>query len=300
MGRGQTLQRKMRPAIPPQVGEAGSANPLMIGLSLVHLRFTELAALMFKFPRIHDGAKLALQWSNITSNMRKPGRALISGTMGTIWEARVVTSGRLNIIDIHVRPALLQWASEAKAEAIQLKTDFTSQSFINYRRWIGRQIEAGAGALHRITKRVEPPIEDAVYVHTAKLPDTLSEERKKADEMKTTKAIQATRIRQPFPFKGEYVGKFCGGCGTAFETHRVWTMDARVASTSGLKELFCSSCGYRALPFLPSGDLCSCDVPPTTGVWCTDCGVVRTYLPPKKPDMSNNFPPSLKLYFEWN
>ena len=85
-----------------------SDDPFMVGLSLVHLRFCELAALMNKFSVVQDGAKLALQWSNITANMRKPGRTLIAATRGSIWEARVIVAGHAHIIDMHLRLTLIQ------------------------------------------------------------------------------------------------------------------------------------------------------------------------------------------------
>ena len=47
--RGNELKLKMRPVMPPQVGELGAADPLMLGMSLVHLRFCELAAMIHKF-----------------------------------------------------------------------------------------------------------------------------------------------------------------------------------------------------------------------------------------------------------
>ena len=39
MGRGRTLERKMRPAIWPRACEHGTADKVMLGLKVVHLRF---------------------------------------------------------------------------------------------------------------------------------------------------------------------------------------------------------------------------------------------------------------------
>ena len=56
-GRGEFLERKMRPAVPTQAGSEGTANPYMMGLPLMHLRCTELAALMHKHCQTGELAK---------------------------------------------------------------------------------------------------------------------------------------------------------------------------------------------------------------------------------------------------
>ena len=48
---------------------------------------------------------------------------------------------------------------------------------LSYGRWVDSQLRLGAGALHAFTKRVEPPSEEAVYVHKAKSPNTAREEQ---------------------------------------------------------------------------------------------------------------------------
>ena len=73
-GRGEFLKRKMRPAIPTQVRNEGTANPYMMGLSLMHLRFAELAAYVLKFANKPEqcGEQFVLQWNSLTEQLRKP------------------------------------------------------------------------------------------------------------------------------------------------------------------------------------------------------------------------------------
>ena len=116
--------------------------------------------------------------------------------------------------------------------------------------------------MHKLAKRTDIPNEEAVYVHEAKSTSTVSAELKIAESKKAAKEVRVARAKQPFPYKAEYQGDCCGECGIAHASRRTWTMDARIGSTYGLKDLFCDNCGYRALPFLPSGDTCTCPAPP--------------------------------------
>jgi len=94
-GRGEFLERKMRPAVPTQAGSEGTANPYMMGLSLMHLRCTELAALMHKHCQTGELVKFLLQWSNITEAIRRPKGALLTAVRGTIWEMRALIVGAI-------------------------------------------------------------------------------------------------------------------------------------------------------------------------------------------------------------
>ena len=68
--------RKSRRVMPLCAGEDGHADPYMMALSLVHLRFCELAALIQKFCQTGELSRLTLQWSNIVESLRKCGGAL--------------------------------------------------------------------------------------------------------------------------------------------------------------------------------------------------------------------------------
>ena len=139
------VSRKSRRVMPLCAGEDGHADPYMIALSLVHLRFCELAALIHKFCQTGELSRLTLQWSNIVESLRKCGGAL-AHVRGTDWEARVRVIGHARIIDCEMRPLMLTWASAAKAELSKLKCEQKLRTKVAYDRWVDNQLRLGAGA----------------------------------------------------------------------------------------------------------------------------------------------------------
>ena len=85
IGRGETLERKWRAVIPHQAKEDATADHAMTGLALIHLRISELAALLFRHSvdPACNGAKTCLQWNSIVRKLRKPTGALTLSTDGT-------------------------------------------------------------------------------------------------------------------------------------------------------------------------------------------------------------------------
>ena len=90
--------------MPPLVGELGTADPNMIGMSLVHLRFCELAAFIHKCCQTGDCTKMVLQWSCITQKLRLPHGDLSKATRGNKWERQVAVVGHARILGTHLRP----------------------------------------------------------------------------------------------------------------------------------------------------------------------------------------------------
>ena len=123
------------------------------------------------------------------------------------------------MIDTHQRPLLIQWASAAKAELKRLKNEENSKAKVAYERWVDDQLRLGAGALHAITKRVAPPIEEAAYIHRAKSPTTVKREKAVAKEKREAAERKAgvrkcrDRPCQHCPTLESYEGEHCGECG---------------------------------------------------------------------------------------
>ena len=90
LGKGEQLERKWRPVLPPQAKEDGTADGKMTSLALLHLRFAELAALLFRYAAepTRNCTNLFLQWNAITAKLRGPNGALREAIVGTIWEMR--------------------------------------------------------------------------------------------------------------------------------------------------------------------------------------------------------------------
>ena len=63
---------------------------------------------------------------------------------------------------------MLSWAFAANTELSKLKCEQKLRTKVAYDRWVDNQLRLGAGALHQLTKRTAPPIEEAVYIHAAK------------------------------------------------------------------------------------------------------------------------------------
>ena len=104
--------------MPPQAKEDGTADGKMTSLALLHLRFAELAALLFRYAAepTRNCTNLFLQWDAITAKLRAPTGALRDATVGTIWEMRLSIIGTGRIVDAHLREPLIKWAGLAKRE----------------------------------------------------------------------------------------------------------------------------------------------------------------------------------------
>ena len=93
-----------------------------------------------------------------------------------IWQVRVAVAGHSNTRDMHLRPLLIQWAGMAKQEVRSRRDAQTAESRNAFRKWVDEQLRTGAGALHAIARRTDPPIEAAVYTHAAKTQQVLEAE----------------------------------------------------------------------------------------------------------------------------
>ena len=190
MGRGRALEKRMRPVITPQAGEDGNADFAMRGLSLIHLRFAELAAYVLKFANKPEqcGEQFVLQWISITEQLRKP-RGLLAEFLreDLSWEMRVLVVGHSSYKDLHLRPSILQWAGVAKKEVKSRRDAQTLVSRTGFRKWVAEQLRNGAGGLHALARRTEPPIEAAVHTHAAKTAQVLEAEFAKAEKMRQKK-----------------------------------------------------------------------------------------------------------------
>jgi len=143
----------------------------MLAFALLHLRFCELAAYLLRFhlKPMECNQHFFKQWSCITAQLRTPtGRLKIFLMQEPVWEFRVKLAGRANVGDEHFRKALILWAGEAKRACSARRDQQTAKAKQGFRKWTNDQLRLGAGALHALTKRVEPPIEAAVYIHRAK------------------------------------------------------------------------------------------------------------------------------------
>ena len=265
--------------MPLTAGADGHANPHMGGLMLVHLRFCELAALMNKFSTTGDCAPLVLQWSNIAESLRKCNGMLLH-VRGSIWEGRVISVGHLRILDCERRPTILAWASEAKAELAKLKVEQKLNTKVAYDRWVDHQLRLGAGALHQITKRIAPPIEDAVYIHPPKSLETVAREEVAAIKIQEgpirREAMRRLNLRpcQNCPTPDSHAGPACGDCGAKYGAVRC----CHSCKKEGLVERQCHECeGRTSLAFSPNSVRCICAAPPVKEPWCTQCGG-KTFL----------------------
>ena len=82
---------------------------------------------------------------------------------------------------------MIQWAGMAKKAVKARRDEQTRESRTGFRRWVADQLRSGAGALHAIARRTDPPIEAAVHTHAAKTAQVLEAEFAKAEKMRQKK-----------------------------------------------------------------------------------------------------------------
>ena len=184
----------MRPAILPQACEDGTADKVMLGLKVVRLRVCQLVAMLLRFriSRSKRNAQFYKQWEDITAKLRAPTGALKAvAAEGMVWATRIFMIGRASLFDWQLRDSMIAWASDAKAQVKARSTEQNKVSKTQYDRWVDGQLRLGAGALHALTKRADVPSEEAVYVHRAKSPNTVVEEKKKAEKARVAKIARA-------------------------------------------------------------------------------------------------------------
>ena len=151
---------------------------------------------------------------------------------------------------------------------------------MEYSRWVDGQLRLGAGALHALTRRTEPPIEEAVYVHRAKSPDTVWKEqdcankRRKAnvDRAKRMATLEQCQSRQCHrcPTMELQEGAHCGECGAA----RLHIRECVQCGKSDVRGIVCEACGGQTtMPYPSAAVRCSCASPaPNSSAYCTGCG----------------------------
>ncbi len=89
---------------------------------------------------------------------------------------------------------MIKWAGQAKRELMELKGKQKTTAHTDYKRWVDSQLRSGAGTLHAITKRSDPPLEGAVCIFKAKAPTTVHDEQEIANQKRKAKAVRAKKI----------------------------------------------------------------------------------------------------------
>ena len=295
-GRGTTLPRKKRPAVPMNGKDDGIMDTGDMGLMILHQRLCELAALLLRYQLTPGRCKpqFFAQWNNIVGKLLRPTGFLKVGTEGTKFEARMNWFGNARIDDAHLRMHMIKCAGEIKIEVKANTSKASKESRESYHRWVDDELRRGAGALHRLTKRTDEPIEAAVYVHPAKSDEVVEAELKSAEDAKQRRAKKdqarsnagprrplaislAADVnigssyrpchRCPSLFRRPH-DMHCQGCGEAFAPRQ-----CNPCGLIGIAGMYCTDCGRStSLPFQPDVFACSCSPPLVGRDFCTQCG----------------------------
>lgn len=307
LGRGSELPRKMRPAIPMNGREHGISDGRELGLTIMHLRLCELAALLLRHQLTPERCQpqFFAQWNAIVGKLRRPTGFLKTATDGTKLEFLLKVFGNARVSDFHLRTLMLQCASEVNNEIKLRESRANKEAKHSYDRWIDDQLRMGAGALHRLTKRTDAPIEEAVYVHPPKTVAVIAQEKdaaqkakeKRADKDKMKKddakawrdaCLAATPVTVHLSddinvgvsyrpchhcpcLQRDPLDVHCRGCGEAFILRSCAPCGAR-----GIPNMFCGDCGCAtSLPVRPAVYACVCSEPFSGNGYCTSCGGIR-------------------------
>jgi len=198
IGRGVELKRRRRPAVAMNAKEECMGDVRALGLMAVHLRLCEMAALMLRFKLAPEKCSPTFfaQWNNIAEKVRSPSGYMKTAIAGTKLEWFLKAAGMAIISEFRWRPMLLECASQAKAEVKNCKSAAAKASKEKWYRWVDDQLRCGAGALHKLAKKTEAPIEEAVYVHQAKPDDVVQRELRCAEVTRQLKKAKDKRDKE--------------------------------------------------------------------------------------------------------
>jgi ribonuclease HI len=173
LGRGEVLQAVWRRVVPPMARHTGRADAAARGLQWLGVRFSELHGLLRAVQRRTDAGELPtsqmlLQWGAITAKFRAPTgvlAALMADEEGKSWIWRVIAAGWTSIMDSSSQDIFKVWGAEARKAAARRCRARSEDASRAWWTWVDEQLRVGAGALHRMSKRVEAtapmPVTDA-------------------------------------------------------------------------------------------------------------------------------------------
>ena len=94
------------------------------------------------------------RWEAINALMRNPSRLIaIAAEEEPRWRWRCSGAGMLGADDFDAVDILKGWAAEARIALQERCTKLSSAARIGWKQWVEEQLQKGAGALHRYTKR---------------------------------------------------------------------------------------------------------------------------------------------------
>eukprot|EP00972_Heterocapsa_arctica_P010116 1485458-Heterocapsa_arctica.AAC.1 len=115
-----------------------------------------MASILFALRRGREASSaMTVQWLANARKLKESTGALHSliEQGAPKWKWRSVSAGHLTMGDDFAAAVLRDWAAEAWREAWQRGRDASSAASDSWRAWVDEQLQAGAGALHRLTKR---------------------------------------------------------------------------------------------------------------------------------------------------
>ena len=142
------------PAMPND--ELGRTDDVGLGLSLMASYFAEMAGILARCSKLAMVPLAAMaRWKSITALLRKQAGLLqkVVDSDQFRWRWKCLGAGNLSTGDWFAVPTLRSWATEARTALDERRKLSRRQAATRWKDWVEEQLKAGAGALHRFTRR---------------------------------------------------------------------------------------------------------------------------------------------------